>query len=133
MHCKVACVIIGNTLIKFVFMEKNDFQKILDNAEAQMRKGVLEFAILLVIARHKAYANEIIASLRQVHLAVVEGTIYPLMSRLKNAGLLDYDWAESKAGPPRKYYSITSQGKKFLNSYEKQWQALEKSISRLRK
>lgn len=114
-------------------MEKNDFQKTLDNAEAQMRKGVLEFAILLVIARGKTYANEIIANLQKSHLAVVEGTIYPLLSRLKNSKLLEYSWEESKAGPPRKYYSITAQGKKFLSSYEKQWQALTKSIDSLKK
>lgn len=114
-------------------MEKNNFQKILDNAEAQMRKGVLEFAILLVIARGKTYANEIIANLQKAHLAVVEGTIYPLLSRLKNADLLEYTWEESKAGPPRKYYSITTQGKKFLSSYEKQWHALTKSIDNLKK
>jgi PadR family transcriptional regulator PadR len=112
-------------------MEPNDFQRSLDNAEAQMRKGILEFAILLVITKKKTYANEIITSLQKVHLAVVEGTIYPLLSRLKNAGLLDYDWEESRSGPPRKYYSITGKGQKFLDNCKEQWQILDKAISNL--
>jgi len=114
-------------------MEQNDFQKILDNTEAQMRKGILEYAILLIIAKKKIYANEIIASLQKVQLTVVEGTIYPLLSRLKNAGLLDYKWEESKSGPPRKYYSITNKGQKFLEALEEQWQNLEKAINILKK
>ena len=114
-------------------MNQDDFQKSLDNAEAQMRKGVLEFAILLVIAKGKIFAGEIIARLLEARLVVVEGTIYPLLSRLKNSGLLDYDWEESKAGPPRKYYSLTDKGKNFLTDYEKQWQALERAINDLQK
>ena len=114
-------------------MDNNDFQKSLDNAEAQMRKGVLEFAILLVIAKQKTYANEIISSLKEVKLAVVEGTIYPLLSRLKNAELLDYSWEESKSGPPRKYYILTVKGQKFLAAYEGQWQILEQAINKLQK
>lgn len=114
-------------------MEQNDFQKSLDNAEAQMRKGVLEFAILLVIAKKKTYANEIITQLQDVKLTVVEGTIYPLLSRLKNSGLLNYDWEESKAGPPRKYYTLTERGSRFLTACETQWQTLEKAIDNLKK
>ncbi|MDD4412507.1 MAG: PadR family transcriptional regulator [Patescibacteria group bacterium] len=114
-------------------MEQTDFQKSLDNAEAQMRKGVLEFAILLVIAKKKTYANEIITQLQDVKLTVVEGTIYPLLSRLKNSGLLNYDWEESKAGPPRKYYTLTEKGSRFLAGCETQWQSLEKAIANLKK
>ena len=114
-------------------MEQNDFQKSLDNAEAQMRKGVLEYAILLLIAKKKIYANEIISSLQNVHLVVVEGTIYPLLSRLKNSGLLKYSWEESKSGPPRKYYSITSKGQNFLDGCDTQWKILEKAINILKK
>jgi PadR family transcriptional regulator, regulatory protein PadR len=113
-------------------MEQNDFQKSIDNAEAQMRKGVLEYAILLIISQRKTYANEIIENLQKVRLAVVEGTVYPLLSRLKNAGLLNYSWEESRSGPPRKYYSITSRGQRFLSSYEEQWQVLEKAINTLK-
>jgi PadR family transcriptional regulator PadR len=114
-------------------MEQNDFQKSLDNAEAQMRKGVLEYAILLLIAKKKIYANEIISGLQDVHLVVVEGTIYPLLSRLKNSDLLKYSWEESKSGPPRKYYSITNKGQKFLDGCDTQWQTLEKAINILKK
>ena len=114
-------------------MEQNDFQKSLDNAEAQMRKGVLEYAILLLIAKKKIYANEIISGLQDVHLVVVEGTIYPLLSRLKNSDLLKYSWEESKSGPPRKYYSITNKGQKFLEGSDEQRKTLEKAINSLKK
>lgn len=112
---------------------EDEFKKSLENATAQMRKGVLEFAILLVIAKHKIYANEIIAQLKEVKLTVVEGTIYPLLSRLKNSELLDYDWEESKSGPPRKYYTLTDKGHKFLINCEEQWNQLESAISKLKK
>lgn len=114
-------------------MDQDNFQKSLDNAEAQMRKGILEFVILLIIAKRKLYVNEIISSLLGAHLVVVEGTIYPLLSRLKNSGLLDYSWEESKFGPPRKYYSLTEKGKKFLLGCEKQWNSLEKAINKFKK
>lgn len=112
---------------------ENDFKKSLENAAAQMRKGVLEFAILLIIAKKKIYANEIISRLQKAKLTVVEGTVYPLLSRLKNAGLLDYDWEESKSGPPRKYYTLTEKGRQFLEGCEEQWQSLEKAIINLKK
>lgn len=97
-----------------------------------MRKGILEFAIVLVISKQKVYTNEIIEKLKTAQLAVVEGTIYPLLSRLKNAGLLTYEWEESKAGPPRKYYSLTPAGEHFLKTCETQWQNLEDSIHHLK-
>ena len=112
---------------------EEEFKKSLENAAAQMRKGVLEFAILLVIAKKKIYANEIISRLKEVKLTVVEGTVYPLLSRLKNAELLDYDWEESKSGPPRKYYTITEKGKQFLKGCEEQWSSLEIAIINLKK
>lgn len=112
---------------------ENDFKKSLENAAAQMRKGVLEFAILLVIAKHKTYANEIISRLKEAKLTVVEGTVYPLLSRLKNAELLDYDWEESKSGPPRKYYTLTEKGRQFLKGCDEQWQSLEEAIANLKK
>jgi len=112
---------------------ENDFKKSLENAAAQMRKGVLEFAILLVIAKRKTYANEIISRLKKARLTVVEGTVYPLLSRLKNAELLDYDWKESKSGPPRKYYTLTEKGRQFLKGCDEQWQNLEKAINNLKK
>jgi len=112
---------------------EDEFKKSLENAAAQMRKGVLEFAILLVIAKEKTYASDIIARLKEAKLTVVEGTIYPLLSRLKNSELLDYDWEESKSGPPRKYYTLTEKGKQFLHGCEEQWNSLEKAIVNLKK
>ncbi len=105
----------------------------LDNAQAQMRKGILEYGILLVISQSKAYASDILKILKKSDLIVVEGTLYPLLSRLKNAGLLDYQWQESKSGPPRKYYSLTAKGRLALNSLDATWQSLADSISALRK
>ena len=111
----------------------NDLKKTMENAAAQMRKGVLEFAILLIIAKKETYANEIISSFKKAKLSVVEGTIYPLLSRLKNSGLLDYNWEESKSGPPRKYYTLTNKGAQFLKGCEEQWSSLEKAITNLKK
>jgi len=112
---------------------EDEEKKSLENAAAQMRKGVLEFAILLIISKEKTYANEIISRLKNIKLAVVEGTVYPLLSRLKNGGLLDYDWEESKSGPPRKYYTLTAKGKRFLKGCEEQWRNLERAITYLKK
>lgn len=112
-------------------MDNEILNRSIENADAQMRKGVLEFAVLLVIAKKKAYTNDIISSLRESELSVVEGTVYPLLSRLKNAGILDYSWEESSSGPPRKYYTLTIQGKLLLSGYQKQWRALSRSITNL--
>ena len=86
----------------------------LDNTQAQMRKGVLEFCILSILSHEEVYPSDIISRLKDARLIVVEGTLYPLLTRLKNAGLLSYRWVESNAGPPRKYYSLTPLGEKFL-------------------
>ncbi|RLC38356.1 PadR family transcriptional regulator [Candidatus Falkowbacteria bacterium] len=103
----------------------------INKTKAQMRKGILEFCILLVISKGQAYASDILKELKKANLIVVEGTMYPLLSRLKNSGLLSYDWEESKQGPPRKYYSLTSKGEKFLKELMKVWESLDKSISAL--
>ena len=102
-----------------------------DNTKAQMRKGILEFCILLIISEGKTYASDILKKLTSADLIVVEGTVYPLLTRLKNVGLLSYDWAESKSGPPRKYYSLTPEGKLFLKQLTTTWKALDKSINAL--
>lgn len=81
-----------------------------ENIKSQMRKGVLEFCVLLILKRRPAYASELIAALKDAHLIVVEGTLYPLLTRMKNSGLLGYKWVESTAGPPRKYYELTDKG-----------------------
>lgn len=103
----------------------------IENTQAQMRKGILEFCILLVVSRGKVYASDILKELKEINLIVVEGTMYPLLTRLKNSKLLKYDWEESKSGPPRKYYSITKEGREFLNELKKVWRGLDKSIGEL--
>lgn len=96
-----------------------------------MRKGVLQFAVMLIIAKRAAYTSEIIKFLTEHDLLVVEGTLYPLLNRLTKLGLVSYDWEESTGGPPRKYYSITASGKETLRSLEQEWKNLESSINSL--
>jgi len=104
-----------------------------DNAKAQMRKGVLEYCILLILSDNEAYASDIINQLKKGEMIVVEGTLYPLLTRQKNAGLLSYRWEESLQGPPRKYYSITETGKNFLNELNLAWNELVDSVNTFRK
>ena len=94
-----------------------------------MRKGILEFCILQVISKGEVYASEILENLLKAKILVVEGTLYPLLTRLKNAGLLDYRWEESAYGPPRKYYSLTERGKTSLIALNETWEDLEKSVN----
>ncbi|MDR2027849.1 MAG: PadR family transcriptional regulator [Prevotellaceae bacterium] len=103
-----------------------------ENAKAQMRKGVLEYCILSILSDSDAYASDIINRLKEVRLIVVEGTLYPLLTRQKNAELLSYRWEESTQGPPRKYYSITEKGKEFLDSMDISWKELVDSVDKLR-
>ncbi len=103
-----------------------------DNAKAQMRKGVLEFCILSILSKGDAYASDIIRTLKDASLIVVEGTLYPLLSRQKNAGLLNYRWEESVQGPPRKYYIITEDGKTVLSELEKSWEDLTLSVEKIK-
>jgi PadR family transcriptional regulator PadR len=100
----------------------------LENTKAQMRKGVLEFCILSLLSNHEAYTSEIIGTLKESELLVVEGTVYPLLTRLKNDGLLNYRWEESTGGPPRKYYKITPLGEEFLNELKKTWNQLVSAV-----
>jgi len=104
-----------------------------ENTKAQMRKGILEFCILQSIRREKMYVSDILKKLKDADLIVVEGTIYPLLSRLKNSGLLSYSWEESKSGPPRKYYELTDRGEEMLKLLKKSWQKLNQSIKSLSK
>jgi len=103
----------------------------LENIQAQMRKGTLEFATLLIISRSPAYASDILKELKDAKLIVVEGTLYPLLTRLKNAALLEYSWQESSEGPPRKYYTITKKGKETLAVLSLTWENFNKSINHL--
>lgn len=100
----------------------------IENTKAQMRKGVLEFCILSVLKHNDAYVAEILKTLKDAKLLVVEGTIYPLLTRLKNAGLLSYRWEESTSGPPRKYYSLTQTGQLFLNELNTTWNELHNAV-----
>ena len=95
-----------------------------ENTKAQMRKGVLEYCILSILNGKDKYASEILATLKDAKMLVVEGTIYPLLTRLKNAGLLNYRWEESTSGPPRKYYTLTETGKLFLKELDTTWDEL---------
>lgn len=105
----------------------------IENTQAQMRKGILEFVILSVLAKHDAYTSDIINELKNAKLIVVEGTLYPLLTRLKNGELLAYRWEESNQGPPRKYYSITESGRDFLDKLNQTWDELNKAIDQIRK
>lgn len=102
----------------------------IENTKAQMRKGVLELCVLAIIAHKEAYPSDIIEELKASHLIVVEGTLYPLLNRLKTMGLLDYRWKESNAGPPRKYYSITDDGREFLNQLLQTWVELTHAVNK---
>jgi|ERR1041385_7018037 PadR family transcriptional regulator len=103
----------------------------LENTKAQMRKGVLEFCIMSVMKDGEVYPSDIINKLKDSKLIVVEGTLYPLLTRLKNAGLLTYRWVESKSGPPRKYYTLTTIGKKFLEELAAEWTSLVETVNHL--
>ena len=99
----------------------------LENTQVQMRKGILEYCILHIISRGEVYASDLLDELTSAKIIVVEGTLYPLLTRLKNAGLLEYKWVESKSGPPRKYYKLTEQGATFLKGLHETWQDLTQS------
>ncbi len=99
-----------------------------ENAEVQMRKGMIEFCTLLALSGEPMYASEILAGLKKADLIVVEGTLYPLLSRLRREELLTYEWEESSAGPPRKYYRLTTQGKQTLKTLMGTWKQLSASI-----
>ncbi|GGG48664.1 PadR family transcriptional regulator [Hymenobacter glacieicola] len=103
-----------------------------ENTQVQMRKGILEFCILEIIARGEVYASDMLEELTSARMIVVEGTLYPLLTRLKNAGLLDYTWKESTSGPPRKYYTLTQAGQEFLHQLRLTWEEVQDSIRIIR-
>jgi len=105
----------------------------IENTKAQMRKGVLEFCILSILESGDAYTSEILSQLKDAKLLVVEGTVYPLLTRLKNAGLLNYRWEESTSGPPRKYYGLTETGKIFLSGLNTTWSELVTAVETITK
>lgn len=101
-----------------------------ENAKQQMRKGVLELCILSILSQHDAYPTEIIEKLKETKLVVVEGTLYPLLTRLKNTGLLTYRWEESTSGPPRKYYKLTEIGEQYLKELQLSWLDLVSAVNK---
>ncbi len=96
----------------------------IENTKVQMRKGILEFCILGIISRGEVYASDILDALKSANMLVVEGTVYPLLTRLKNAGLLTYEWKESSSGPPRKYFTLTAEGQQALQELKETWNEL---------
>jgi PadR family transcriptional regulator, regulatory protein PadR len=104
-----------------------------ENMQSQMRKGILEYCVLLLLRTKERYPSEIIVLLKDAELIVVEGTLYPLLTRLKNEGLLNYRWEESQSGPPRKYYSLTEKGGEFLEGLRFTWRTLETTVTKLEK
>ena len=105
----------------------------IEKTKAQMKKGVLELCILSIISGKEVYASDILDELKSSQLIVVEGTLYPLLTRLKNEGLLSYRWEESKSGPPRKYYEITEIGKTVLKELDISWKEMTKAVNNLTK
>ena len=103
-----------------------------ENVKVQMRKGILEYCILAILARGANYAPRIIAELKEAEMIVVEGTLYPILTRQKNAGLLTYRWEESPQGPPRKFYSLTEKGEEYLAKWDQAWEDMVVQINRIR-
>lgn len=103
-----------------------------DNVKIQMRKGILDYCILAILASGDSYAPAIIAELKKAEMIVVEGTLYPILTRMKNAGYLTYRWEESPQGPPRKYYTLTEDGREYLRSLDEAWDKLVEQINAIR-
>ncbi len=103
----------------------------IENTQVQMRKGILEFCILHIIARGEVYASDMLEELTSAKIMVVEGTLYPLLTRLRKAGLVDYKWVESSSGPPRKYYTVTDEGTAFLDGLGQTWDELVNSTKKI--
>lgn len=99
-----------------------------ENVKSQMRKGMLEYCVMLLLDKKTYYSSDIIDELERANLIVVEGTLYPLLSRLKKEGLLDYEWQESPSGPPRKYYRLTDEGKSVLSALDESWRSLAGTV-----
>lgn len=106
-------------------------QTYLDNASAQLRKGILEFCVLLTVSRGQVYASDILAVLKEHNLLVVEGTLYPILSRLREAELVSYSWVESREGPPRKYYALTAKGHATLKALVARWKTITSTLGTL--
>ena len=139
MYCKVLIFSIPLPVLKqkcsWRSHKINNLKTMMDvtNSKSQMRKGMLEYCILLLLKRQPAYASDIIQQLKEAELLVVEGTLYPLLTRLKKDGLLAYEWQESTQGPPRKYYELTPLGQQFLDELDKAWGEISNTVNYLKK
>ena len=105
----------------------------IENTQSQMRKGILEFCILSIIRRGESYPSDIVEEMKAANLHIFEGTLYPLLTRLKNADMLTYRWVESNSGPPRKYFSLTEKGQSFYSELEATWKELANAVNALAK
>ncbi|MFN4975781.1 MAG: PadR family transcriptional regulator [Bacteroidota bacterium] len=101
----------------------------IQNTQSQMRKGVLEFCILSIVRQGEVYPSDLVEKMKAANLHILEGTLYPLLTRLKNAGVLTYRWVESNSGPPRKYFVMTEQGLQFYKELEATWQELASAVA----
>src|SRR5690606_9829750 len=117
----------------YLCIVKNESIMNIENTKAQMRKGILEFCILSILKEDDRYTSEILDELKEARLLVVEGTVYPLLTRLKNDDLLTYRWEESTSGPPRKYYKLTEKGMQFLKELAVTWEDLSNAVNRITK
>lgn len=105
----------------------------IENTKSQMRKGILEYCILSILSKGEAYPSDIVSTLKNAGLDVVEGTVYPLLTRMKNAEVLSYRWEESTSGPPRKYYVLSKQGEEILNQLKTSWTELSSAVNKITK
>lgn len=126
MHTTILIIYLYQNIIKNKIMS-------VEKIQVQMRKGVLEYCILSIIKRGDAYASDIIDELKKAEMIVVEGTLYPLLTRLKNENLLQYRWEESTSGPPRKYYALTEEGEQFLEQLALTWTQLKEAVNKVTK
>jgi PadR family transcriptional regulator, regulatory protein PadR len=116
-------------LPRFILKKGKDMN--IENTQSQMRKGILEYCILSIIRRGEAYPSDIVDEMRAVNMQILEGTLYPLLTRLKNADMLTYRWVESNSGPPRKYFSLTEKGLAFYQELDATWNELANAVNQL--
>ena len=129
------CIVLYFLLIlrhEKLILKQTNYEMNIDNAKSQMRKGMIEYCVMLLLRKEACYTSDIITRLKEASLIVVEGTLYPLLTRLKKEGLLSYEWRESTQGPPRKYYLLTNDGEKFLHQLDEVWSDLTNSINHIK-
>ena len=131
MYCIVLCFLLILRHEKLILKQTN-YEMNIDNAKSQMRKGMIEYCVMLLLRKEACYTSDIITRLKEASLIVVEGTLYPLLTRLKKEGLLSYEWRESTQGPPRKYYLLTNDGEEFLHQLDEVWSDLTNSINHIK-